>query len=106
MVGIRSSHEVEERGTGPILNRRCGDDDLCEDIQRVLYHSRRLHVALVHRPDDGEHLHAVIAECRDENASTRGGERMPGTTHTLQSGRNALRRLQLEHEIYGADVDA
>ncbi len=47
----------------------------------------------------------VVAEGRNEHAATHGVERVSGAADALESVGHALRRLELEHEIDGADVD-
>ena len=81
------------------------DDDLREHVERVLDDARRLDVAVAHRAHDGEHLHRVVAKRRDEHAAAHRVERMPGAPDALQSVGDALRRLQLQHEVDRADVD-
>ena len=67
--------------------------------------ARRLDVALAHRADDGELLERVVAKRRNEDAATRGGERVTGAADALECGGDPLRALELEHQVDGADVD-
>ena len=95
MIWIRAAHQLEERRARPVLDRGRRDDHLREDVERVLHDACRLDVAIVHSAHDGEHLHAVVAERRDEDAATRRRQRMARASDPLQPRGHALRRLEL-----------
>ncbi len=51
-------------------------------------------------------LHRVVEERRNEHPAAHGTERVPGASDALQSVRDSLRALELNHEIDRPDVDA
>ena len=94
--------------TGRLVLRRGGDRDdlLGEDVEGVARHDGRLDAALAHELDDDRALEEVGAEL-GEDAALRGvPDRVAGAADALQAAGDGLRRLDLEHEVDGAHVDA
>ena len=107
VVRVCQAHEVEQLRRGPLrrVRRDTGDDELGEDVERIVDDACGLDVALAHGADDGELLERVVAEGRDEDAAARRGERVTGAADALERRGDALRALELEHDVDGADVD-
>ncbi len=83
-----------------------GDDLLREDVERIARDHRLLDRALAHALRDDRALEQVGAELREDAALRDLAERVAGAADALQAARDRLRRLDLDHEIDGAHVDA
>ena len=88
--------------------RRGGDRDdlLGEDVERVARHDGRLDPALAHELRDDRALEQVGAELGEDAALADVADVVAGAPDALQAAADGLRRLDLEHEIDGAHVDA
>ena len=107
VIRVGPANEREQRGTRPIVVDRYGcDDNLREHVERVLDNARRLDVAIAHAAGDGDCLERVVTKGRDKDAATHRVERVPGTADALERRGDALRALQLEHDVDRADVDS
>ena len=82
------------------------DDLLREDVQRVPRYPRLLDLALAHRACDHRRLQQVGAELREDPALRRRAQLVPGASDPLQAACDRLGRLDLDHEVDGAHVDA
>ena len=108
-VGVRARDEcvqlVDAVAVVPRL-RGDGDDLLREHVERVARHDGRLDLALAHPLGDHRALDQVGAELREDAALRRVADVVAGAADALQPGGDRLRRLDLEHEVDGAHVDA
>ena len=82
------------------------DDLLREHVERVPRDPRLLDLALAHRARDDRRLEQVGAELREDAPLRRRAELVAGAADPLQAARDRLRRLDLDHEVDGAHVDA
>ena len=82
------------------------DDLLREHVERVARDLRLLDLALAHRAGDDGRLEQVGAELREDAPLRDGAQLVPGPADPLQAARDGLRRLDLDHQIDGAHVDA
>ena len=72
----------------------------------VARHDRRLDRALAHPPRDHRALQQVAAELGEDPAAADVADRVAGAADPLQAARHRLGRLDLDHEVDGAHVDA
>ena len=108
-VGVRARDEREELVDGDRLRlvaRGDRDDLLGEYVQRVARHHRRLDASLAHELDDDGALEQVGAELGEDAALARVAHRVPGAPDALQPAGDRLGRLDLQHEVDRAHVDA
>ena len=89
-----------------LLVDRDRDDLLREHVERVARDLRLLDLALAHRARDDRGLEQVGAELREDAALRDGAELVAGAADALQAARDRLRRLDLDHEVDRAHVDA
>ena len=82
------------------------DDLLREHVERVARDHRLLDRAFAHRARDDRRLEQVGAELREDATLRDGAELVPGAADALQAARDRLRRLDLDHEVDRAHVDA
>ena len=85
---------------------RDGDDLLGQHVERVARHDGRLDAALAHELDDHRALEQVGAELGEDAALARVADGVPGAPDALQPAGDRLGRLDLQHEVDGAHVDA
>ena len=106
-VGVGAQDEGVQRVDLDGLGRgRHRHDLLREHVERVARDDGRLDQPLAHAPRDDRALEQVGAELR-EDAALRGlADVVAGAADALQAGGDRLRRLDLEHEVDGAHVDA
>ena len=83
-----------------------GHDLLGEHVERVARHDRALDQALAHALGDDGALEQVAAELGEDPALGDVADVVAGAPDPLQAGGHRLRRLDLEHEVDGAHVDA
>jgi hypothetical protein len=91
---------------GDLLLRGDPDDLLRQHVERVARDLRLLDRPLLHPLHDHGRLEQVSAELGEDATAGDGGEVVAGTTHALQPARDRLRRLDLDHEVDRAHVDA
>ena len=82
------------------------DDVLGEHVERVARDHRLLDLAGAHALDDYGALEQVGAELGEDPALRDLAEPVAGAADPLQPAGNRLRRLDLDHEVDGAHVDA
>ena len=82
------------------------DDLLGEHVERVARDLRLLDLAVPHRARDDGGLEQVGPELREDAALRNGAELVAGAADALEPARDGLRRLDLDHEVDGAHVDA
>ena len=89
-----------------LARRRHRDDLLREHVERVARHDGRLDQALAHAPRDDRALEQVGAELREDAALGGVADAVAGAADPLQPGGDRLGRLDLQHEVDRAHVDA
>ena len=82
------------------------DDLLREHVERVARDLRLLDVALAHRARDDGGLEEVGAELREDAPLRHRAELVARAPDPLQAPGHRLRRLDLDHEVDRAHVDA
>ena len=93
--------------TGMLAARRdVGDDLLGEHVERVAQVAGRLDLAVEHAPHDDGRLEQVAAVLRVDRALARLADLVAGAPDALQAAADRARRLDLDHEVDGAHVDA
>ena len=108
-VGVRARDErveVVDARRPSSLRRHDRDDLLREHVERVARHDGRLDPALAHELRDDRALEQVGAELGEDPALGDVADAVPGAADALQAARDGLRRLDLQHEVDGAHVDA
>jgi hypothetical protein len=90
----------------PAVHRRHRDDLLCHDVERVAWIPRRFDRAIVHRPRDRGAGDQIAAKLRKDHPLADGVRLMAAAPDALQPAGHRRRRLDLDHEIDGAHVDA
>ena len=91
-----------------VVGRGGGDRDdlLGEHVERVARDDGRLDLALAHALGDDRALEQVGAELREDAAAADVADVVAGAADPLQPARDRLRRLDLDHEVDRAHVDA
>ncbi len=109
-VGVRSRDQREQlvdRDRLIVAGRsRDRDDLLGEHVECVARDDGRLDSPLTHQPRDDGALQQVGAVLREDAALARVADVVPGAADALQPARHRLGRLDLEHEVDRAHVDA
>ena len=82
------------------------DDLLREHVERVAGDARLLDVAAAHRACDDGALEEVRSELREDPALRDRVQVVPGATDSLEAAGDRLRRLDLDHQVDCAHVDA
>ena len=82
------------------------DDLLGKDVERVAGHDGRLDAALAHELDHDRRLEQVRAELGEDAALGDVAEVVAGAPDPLQAAGDRLGRLDLQHEVDRAHVDA
>ena len=82
------------------------DDLLGEHVERVAGHDGRLDLALAHLAHDDRALQQVGAELGEDAALGDVADVVAGAADALQARGHRLGRLDLQHEVDGAHVDA
>ena len=82
------------------------DEVLGEHVQRVARDDRLLDLAAAHAPGDHRALEQVGAELGEDPALRDLAHLVPRTADALNAAGDRLRRLDLDHEVDGAHVDA
>ena len=83
-----------------------GDDLLGEDVERVAGDDCGLDLAVAHPLGDDRALEQVGAELGEDPSAADVADGVPGAADPLQAAGDRLRRLDLDHEVDGAHVDA
>ena len=104
----RDEREQLVDGNRRVLTGGGGDRDdlLGEHVERVARDDRRLDPALAHQPGDDRALEQVGAELGEDPALAALADAVPGAADPLQPAADRLRRLDLDHEVDRAHVDA
>jgi hypothetical protein len=79
---------------------------LCEDVERVARDHGLLDLALEHPAGHHRALEQVGAELGEDPPHRHLLDGVPGATDPLQPPGHRLRRLDLDHEVHRAHVDA
>ena len=90
----------------PLVHRRHRDQVLGEHVERVLRDHRLLDLPFAHPPGDDRALEQVAAEFGEDPAFRDLAERVAGAADPLQAAGHRLRRLDLDHQVDRAHVDA
>ena len=99
-------HERLKVADRPVLTRAHRDDLLREHVEWVLWHADVFDRALVHALHDHGALDEIATVLGKDPPAARGVDRVAGAADALQAARHAARRLDLDHEIDRAHVDA
>ena len=89
-----------------VVERGHRDDLLGEHVERVARHAHRLDEPVAHPLDDDGGLHEVAAVLREHDALAHRADLVARAADALQPARDARRRLDLDHEVDRAHVDA
>ncbi len=87
-------------------DRHVRDDLLGEHVERVAQVAGRLDLTVDHPARDHCRFEQVAAVLREDRASRRLAHLVAGATDALQTAADRTGRLDLDHEIDGAHVDA
>ena len=90
----------------PVVQGGHGHDVLGEHVERVGRHPQRLDLGGAHPLGDDRHRDQVGAELREHHAAADGTDLVPRAADALQTAGDARRRLDLDHEVDRAHVDA
>ena len=90
----------------PLVHCRHRDEVLGEHVERVLRDRRLLDLAFAHAPGDDRALEQVAAVFGEDPAFGDLADAVAGAADPLQAAGHRLRRLDLDHQIDGAHVDA
>ena len=82
------------------------DDLLRQHVERVARDLRLFDLAAAHRARDDRRLEQVGAELREDAPLRDRAELVARAADALQAARDGLRRLDLDHEVDRAHVDA
>jgi len=90
----------------PLVERAHRHDLLRKHVERPPRHHGRLDASLQHPLDDSGGLEQVTAKLRDHDAARDLADRVARTSDALDARGDAWRRLDLQHQIDRAHVDA
>ncbi len=102
----RAANRVEEFVRRPGLANGHGHDLLGQNVERVPGQSGLLDLAFVHPGRDHGGFEEIAAVLGEEDAPARLPDLVTGSSDPLQSAGHARRRLDHDHEVYCAHVDA
>ena len=102
----RRSHGAVEIVDRPSLHRRHRHELLREHVERIARIAGRFHLALPHRRGDRGARHQVAAKLRKDDAFADLTDAVAGAADALQAARHRRRRLDLDHQVDRAHVDA
>ena len=106
-VGARQQRRQHVDGQDVVVGRRRHRDDLLrQHVERVARDDRRLDQPLAHALRDHRALQEVGAELGEDPPLRRVADVVAGAADPLQPRGDRLRRLDLQHEVHGAHVDA
>ena len=103
---VRAPDELVQLVDRDLLVGAHGHDLLGEHVQRVARDHRLLDRARLHPLDHDGRLEQVGAVLREDAPSRDGTQLVSRPTNPLQAAGDRLRRLDLDHEVDGAHVDA
>ena len=105
----RAAQSVTSCSTSSISHSSSGghrDQVLGQHVEGVLRDHRLLDLARAHPAGDHGALEQVGPELREDPPLGDLAQRVPGATDPLQPAGDGLRRLDLDHQVHGAHVDA
>ena len=102
----RAAHEGGQLRHRPLLHGGGGHDLLGQHVERVAQVARLLDEALAHPPHDDGGLEQVAAVLGEDGALRRLADRVTGPADALQAPADGAGRLDLDHEVDRAHVDA
>ncbi len=105
-VGGGTADGREELVDRPVVHRDHGDDLLGEHVEGIARHGEGLDGTGLHALHHDGALQEVAAELGEDDAATDRAHLVARSADALQSARHARRRLDLDHEVDGAHVDA
>ncbi len=100
------SDDLEDLVDRPLLVGDHRDDVLRQHVERVSRDDRLLDQPLAHAARDDRALQEVGSELREDAALRDVAQVVAGAADALEAARHRLRRLDLDHEVHGAHVDA
>ena len=103
---VGAAYEVVQLVDGDLLVGADGHDLLGEHVERVARDDGLLDRARPHAFGDDCRLEQVGAELREDPSAGDGAELVARAADPLEAARDRLRRLDLDHEVDGAHVDA
>ena len=106
LEGVGARDERVKIVDGDFVVGRDRHDLLREHVERIARDLRLLDLAVAHRARDDGALEQVGAELREDAALRRRAQLVARAPDALQAARDRLRRLDLDHEVDGAHVDA
>ncbi len=101
-----SFDEVEEIVSRPLPVCRRGHQLRGKDVERVSRNGRVLDLAVEHAPRYDGTFDEITAVLGEDHALGRLTDLVPRPTYALEPSRHGPRRLDLDHEIDRAHVDA
>ena len=104
--GCRAAQHREQLLDIPSLHGRHGDDLLRHDIEGIAGIPRRFDGSLVHRLRDRGARDEVAAKLREDDALAHGVDLVAAAADALEPAGDRGRRLDLDHEINRAHVNA
>ena len=104
--GRGAAERREEIVHAPLVHAGHRDDVLRGDVERVARIAGRFDRAVVHRLGDGRAGDEIAPELRKDHALADRIDLMAGPSDPLQAAGDGRRRLDLDHEIDRAHVDA
>ena len=102
----RAADDRAELVDVPLVDRAHRHDLLREHVERVARVARLLDQTGAHPLRDDGRLQQVAAELREDLAAAGLADLVAGAADPLQAARDRARRLDLDHEVDGAHVDA
>ena len=104
--GLGGGDEALDLVDLPLVERRHRDQVLGEHVEWVLRDHRLLDLAFAHALGDDRALEQVGAELGEDAAFGDLAQPVAGAADPLQAAGDRLRRLDLDHQVDGAHVDA
>jgi ATP-dependent Lhr-like helicase len=99
-------HERTKRVDVPLVHGDHRDDLLSEDVERVAWHGESLDPAASHALGDDRAAEQVAAVLREDDAAGHPVDPVLGPADALQAAGDRRGRLDLDHEVDRAHVDA
>ena len=101
-----AAHERGQLVDRPLLHRRHGHDLLGQHVERVAEVAGLLDEAVAHAPHDDGRLEQVAPVLGEDACPSTARPPVAGPADALQAAADGARRLDLDHEVDGAHVDA